>query len=45
MWKHVIGSSIQAAFVGTMLLVLISLPAYGGAATIFGFIAFPIAIF
>jgi len=45
MWKHVTGSSIQAAFVGAMLLVLLSLPAYGGAATIFGFIAFPIAIF
>ncbi|MDT7525440.1 hypothetical protein NOG12_05020 [Pseudidiomarina sp. GXY010] len=45
MWKHVITSSIQAAFVGAVLLILVSLPAYGGAATIFGFIAFPIAVF
>jgi uncharacterized membrane protein len=45
MLKHVITSSIQAAFVGAMVLVIISLPAFGGVATIFGFIAFPIAIF
>ena len=45
MWKHVIASSIQAAFVGALLLVLLCLPTYGGAATIFGLIAFPIAIF
>lgn len=45
MWKHVVTSSIQAAFVGAVLLVLVSLAAYGGAATIFGFIAFPIAVF
>ncbi|MGP4846341.1 hypothetical protein ACTXGQ_19630 [Marinobacter sp. 1Y8] len=45
MWKHVIASSIQAAFAGAMLLILVSMPAYGGAATIFGVIAFPIAVF
>lgn len=45
MWKHVIASSIQAAFVGAMLLILVSLPTYGGAATLFGLIAFPIAVF
>jgi len=45
MWKHVIASSIQAAFVGALLLVLVSLPAYGGAGTIFGLIVFPIAVF
>jgi hypothetical protein len=45
MWKHVITTSIQAAFVGAMLLVLVSLPAFGGLATIFGLIAFPIAVF
>lgn len=45
MWKHVIASSIQAAFVGAMLLVLVSLPTFGGAATIFGVIAFPVAVF
>ena len=43
MWKHVIASSIQSAFVGALLLVTVSLPSYGGAATIFGLIAFPIA--
>lgn len=45
MWKHVTVSSIQAAFVGAMLLILVSLPAFGGAATIFGVMAFPIALF
>lgn len=45
MWKHVVASSIQAAFVGAMLLVLVSLPTFGGAATIFGVIAFPVAVF
>jgi hypothetical protein len=45
MFKHVIASSIQAAFVGALLIILISLPAFGGVATIFGFITFPIAIF
>jgi len=45
MWKHVIASSIQAAFVGALLLIFVSLPTYGGAATIFGAIAFPIALF
>lgn len=45
MWKHVIAASIQAAFVGAMILILISFPAYGGAATLFGIIAFPIAVF
>ncbi|WP_317929925.1 hypothetical protein [Halioxenophilus sp. WMMB6] len=44
MWKHVIASSIQSAFVGALLLIIVSLPSYGGAATIFGFIAFPIAL-
>ncbi|MBB1301846.1 hypothetical protein H5183_10880 [Pseudoalteromonas sp. SR44-8] len=44
MFKHIIASSIQAAFVGALLIILISLPAFGGVATIFGFIAFPIAI-
>ena len=44
MWNHVIVSSIQAAFVGALLLVLVSLPVYGGAGTIFGLIAFPIAV-
>lgn len=43
MWKHVIVSSIQSAFVGTLLLIIVSLTSYGGAATIFGLIAFPIA--
>ncbi len=43
MWKHVIASSIQSAFVGALLLIIVSLPSYGGAATIFGLIAFPIA--
>lgn len=45
MWKHVIISSIQAAFVAAMVIVIMSLPTFGGVATIFGFIAFPIAIF
>lgn len=43
MWKHVVASSIQSAFIGAILLILVCLPAYGGAATIFGFVAFPIA--
>jgi hypothetical protein len=45
MWKHIIASSIQSAFVGALLLIIVSLPSYGGAATIFGVIAFPIALF
>ncbi|WP_447926802.1 hypothetical protein [Vreelandella sp. EE27] len=45
MWKHVLVSSIQAAFVGAMLLVVVCLPTYGGAATIFGVLAFPVAVF
>ncbi|CAM0554113.1 hypothetical protein EHLJMEHL_04211 [Vreelandella titanicae] len=45
MWKHVIASSIRAAFVGAILLVLVSFSTYGGAATIFGVMAFPIAFF
>jgi hypothetical protein len=45
MWKHVIISSIQSAFVAALMLVIISLPTFGGVATVFGFIAFPIAIF
>lgn len=44
MWKHVIASSIQSAFVGALLLIIVSLPSYGGAATFFGLIAFPIAL-
>ncbi|PST67848.1 hypothetical protein AYI74_15705 [Shewanella algae] len=43
MWRHIIASSIQSAFVGALLLIIVSLPLYGGAATIFGLIAFPIA--
>jgi len=43
MIKHILLSSIQSAFIGSMLLVLMSLPSFGGLATIFGFIAFPIA--
>ncbi len=43
MWKHIIASSIQSAFVGALLLIIVSLPSYGGAATIFGLIAFPVA--
>lgn len=43
MWKHVIVASIQAAFVGSILLVLVSLSAFGGVAIFFGFIAFPVA--
>ena len=45
MLKHVVISSIQSAFVAAMMLVIISLPTFGGAATVFGFVAFPIAIF
>lgn len=45
MWKHIIASSIQSAFVGALLLIIVSLPSYGGAATVFGVIAFPIAFF
>ncbi|WP_460050724.1 hypothetical protein [Sessilibacter sp. MAH2] len=44
MWKHVIASSIQSAFLGALLLIIVSLPSYGGAATIFGLIAFPVAL-
>lgn len=43
MWKHVLTSSIQSAFVGSLLLIIVCMPIYGGAATIFGFVAFPIA--
>ncbi|MEW5249277.1 hypothetical protein [Microbulbifer discodermiae] len=43
MWKHIIASSIQSAFIGALLLTLVSLPSYGGAATFFGLIAFPVA--
>lgn len=45
MWNHVITSSIQSAFVGALLLILVSLPIYGGAAAIIGLIAFPVAVF
>ena len=34
--NHVITSSIQSAFVGALLLILVSLPIYGGAAAIIG---------
>ncbi|MBV1790673.1 hypothetical protein KQ940_21645 [Marinobacterium sp. D7] len=43
MWKHVFASSIQAAFVGGLVLVLLSSSAFGSAAVFFGFFAFPIA--
>jgi len=43
MWKHVIVSSIQSAFVGALFLIIVSLPSFGGAATFFGLITFPIA--
>ena len=44
MFKLVISSSVQSAFVAAVLLILISLPSYGTAATVFGIIAFPIAL-
>ena len=43
MWKHIIASSIQSAFIGALLLILVSLPSYGGAGAIFGLITFPVA--
>ena len=44
MWKHVIASSIQSAFIGALLLIICCLPIYGEAATIFGKVAFPVAL-
>ncbi|WP_460104666.1 hypothetical protein [Sessilibacter sp. MAH4] len=43
MWKHVVASSIQSAFLGALLLIIVCFPSYGGAATIFGLIAFSVA--
>lgn len=44
MFKLVISSSVQSAFVAAVLLIIISLPSYGAAATIFGIILFPVAL-
>ncbi|MEJ6473980.1 hypothetical protein [Pseudoalteromonas piscicida] len=44
MFKLVITSSVQSAFVAALLLIVISLPSYGAAATIFGIIALPVAL-
>ena len=44
MLKLVVTSSVHSAFVSALLLIVISLPSFGAAATIFGIIAFPVAL-
>ncbi len=45
MFRHVIISSLQSAFVGSLLFSIVCIPFYGGAATLFGLITFPFALF
>jgi hypothetical protein len=44
LFKHVIISSLQSAFVVSLLFTIVTIPIYGGAATLFGLITFPFAL-
>jgi len=45
MLKHVIISSLQSAFFGSLLFTIFSIPFYGMAAMFFGLITFPLSLF